>query len=136
MREGEVSRKSTRVGASRIVGAVQLHSALSATTMLYAMRSIVYFLLVQTAGAFAVAGAGVNTHRSRSAAVRMNDDPIGSPLIKAINALQETLQQSPIAKFKKDLAKLQAGNYDEAAVQAKLTSLIADEPAVMFSFTT
>ena len=54
---------------------------------------------------------------------------------QAINSLQESIQNSPAAQFKKGLAKMQAGSYDEPAVQAKLTSLLA-EPAVMFSFTT
>ena len=63
------------------------------------------------------------------------DDPIGSPLIKAINSLQEAFQNSPAANFKAKLAKMQAGDYDEAAIKAKLESYIA-EPAVMFSFTT
>ena len=64
-----------------------------------------------------------------------DDDVIGSPVIKAINALQEAIQNSPAAQFKKGLAKMQAGDYDEAAVKAKLEAYIA-EPAVMFSFTT
>ena len=50
-------------------------------------------------------------------------------------ALQEAVQSSPAAAFKKNLAKMQAGDYDEAEVQAKLNAYIA-EPAVMFSFTT
>jgi hypothetical protein len=47
----------------------------------------------------------VGMRRSASArgalsSLRMSEDPIGSPFIKAINQLQETLQQSPAAKFK------------------------------------
>ena len=61
----------------------------------------------------------------------MAEDPTGSFGIQMINKLQEAIQQSPAAAFKKGLAKLQAGNYDEVAVRAKLDSLIA-EPAVMF----
>ena len=69
--------------------------------------------------------------------IRMQaDDPIGSPFVKAINALQEAIQTSPIAKFKKQMAVMQAGDYDKPAVSAKLESLISDNGAVMFSFTT
>jgi len=71
----------------------------------------------------------------RRSALRMVDDPTGSPLIKAINSLQEAIQSSPAANFKKGLAKLQAGDYDEVAVKAELDGYLA-EPAVMFSFTT
>ena len=73
----------------------------------------------------------------RHAAVRAmaSDDPTGNPVIQAINGLQEALQNSPVAQFKKNLAKLQAGSYDEAATKARLDAYIA-EPAVMFSFTT
>ena len=69
--------------------------------------------------------------------IRMQaDDPIGSRFVKAINALQEAIQTSPIAKFKKQMAVMQAGDYDKPAVSAKLESLISDNGAVMFSFTT
>lgn len=63
------------------------------------------------------------------------DDPIGSPFIKAINSLQEAIQSSPAAQFKKQFAKMQAGAYDEASVKASLDAYIS-EPVVMFSFTT
>ena len=46
-----------------------------------------------------------------------------------------TTMCSPAATFKKGLAKMQAGDYDETAIKAKLDSYIS-EPAVMFSFTT
>ena len=47
----------------------------------------------------------------------------------------KAFQNSPAATFKKGLAKMQAGDYDETAIKAKLDSYIS-EPAVMFSFTT
>ena len=65
-----------------------------------------------------------------------DDDVIGSPVIKAINALQEAIQSSPAAKFKAGLAKLQAGDYDQVATKAELDGLISDNKVVMFSFTT
>ena len=55
--------------------------------------------------------------------------------MQAVNSLQEALQTSPAAQFKKNLAKMQAGDYDQAAVKAQLDGYIA-EPAMMFSFTT
>ena len=70
--------------------------------------------------------------------VRMvaDEDPIGNPFIKAINTLQESIQNSPAAKFKAGLAKLQAGDYDVAATKAELDGLIEKNGVVMFSFTT
>ena len=103
--------------------------------MLYA-RPVALLVLLACHAAHAFAGPSA---APRSRAVRMmagnDDDPIGSPFIKAINTLQEAIQSSPAAAFKKGLAKMQAGDYDEGAVQAKLNAYIA-EPAVMFSFTT
>ena len=64
-----------------------------------------------------------------------NQKTVGNPFVKAINSFQEAVQNSPAAAFKKNLAKAQAGSYDEAATRAELNALIA-EPAVMFSFTT
>ena len=92
-------------------------------------------LLVQGAASFAVASSRVTQTGTRAAVSMAENDPIGSPVIKAINALQEALQNSPAATFKKGLAKMQAGDYDQAAVRSKLDSLMA-KPAVMFSFTT
>ena len=90
-------------------------------------------MLFAHADAFA---AGRQPLRSNTrSAVRMQEDPTGSPFIKAINAFQEAIQQSPAANFKAKLAKMQAGDYDEVAVKAKLDAYMA-EPAVMFSFTT
>ena len=102
--------------------------------MLYA-RPVALLVLLACHAAHAFAGPSA---APRSRVVRMmanDDDPIGSPFMKAINALQEAVQSSPAAAFKKNLAKMQAGDYDEAEVQAKLNAYIA-EPAVMFSFTT
>ena len=56
--------------------------------------------------------------------------------MQAISKFQEALQNSPAAQFKKSFAKLQAGDYDEVAIKQKLDSLISDNGAVMFSFTT
>ena len=54
----------------------------------------------------------------------------------AMALLQEAMQESPVATLKKGFAKLQAGEYDEAAVKAKLEAQISDTPAIMYSFTT
>lgn len=51
-----------------------------------------------------------------------------------INRLTVAVQNSPLAKGKQALAKLQAGNYDEVATREKLEGLIRDNPVVMFSF--
>ena len=70
----------------------------------------------------------------RSHAVMVEDD--SNPFLAAINGLQEAMQESPVATLKKGFAKIQAGDYDEAAVKAKLEAQISDTPAIMYSFTT
>ena len=102
--------------------------------MLYT-RAVAALLLLACQATQAFAGAAAAGAASRTAVRMQADDPIGSPFIKAINSLQEAFQNSPAAEFKKGLAKMQAGDYDEAAVKAKLDAYI-QEPAVMFSFTT
>lgn len=64
------------------------------------------------------------------------DDPTASPIMQAVNWLSQSVQQSPVAGLKKGLAKLQAGDYDEATTRAELDALIADNPVMVFSFTT
>jgi len=63
-------------------------------------------------------------------------DPTASPIIGFINSLQEAIQESPAAKFKAKLAKLQAGDYDVEVTKAKLSAQINDTPCIMYSFTT
>lgn len=63
-------------------------------------------------------------------------DPIDSPFLNLINSLQEAIQTSPAAAFKAKLAKLQAGDYDEAAVALALADQIKTTPCIMYSFTT
>ena len=104
------------------------------SSQLYAIRALTAMLLAATANAFVLGTSTAGPAPSR-AAVHMSDDPTSNPFIQAINTLQETLQNSPVAEFKSKLAKLQAGNYDEAATKARLEAYIA-ESAVMFSFTT
>jgi len=104
---------------------------LCGSAMLYSLFTI--FLVLSPTAAFSrrlPAAAGASR-----AAVRMAEDPLANPFIMAINKLQEAIQESPASKFKKGVAKLQAGNYDKIAIQAELNSLMA-EPAIMFSFTT
>ena len=77
-------------------------------------------------------------HTPGRTAVRMaeEEDVLDNPFLKAINGLQEAIQDSPAAKFKKGLAKLQAGDYDQTATKAELSGLIDDNGVIMFSFTT
>lgn len=63
-------------------------------------------------------------------------DPTDSPFLNLINSLQEAIQTSPAAAFKAKLAKLQAGDYDEAAVAAAVADQIKTTPCIMYSFTT
>ena len=50
------------------------------------------------------------------------------------NAVQNAIQNSPIAEGKKLVVKMLAGDYDEEAARAELDRLIAADPVVMFSF--
>ena len=100
--------------------------------MLYRPLTLL-LLFTSPASCFVGATARLAVHRTRS--LSMSEDPTSSPFIQAINKFQEAIQTSPAAAVKKNLAKLQAGNYDEVEVRAKLDELLA-QPAVMFSFTT
>lgn len=87
--------------------------------------------------AFAPTAATARVGPTVRLAVRMSgDDPTANPFTQAINSFQEAMQNSPIANFKQSVAKMQAGEYDEATVSARLNGLIADTPVVMFSFST
>jgi hypothetical protein len=119
-------------------------TARSSALMLYLSRvlAVVLALMVQGTTGFSLACSAPGREvTARTTVLRLStndkssDDPIGNPFVKAINSLQEAVQNSPAAAFKKNLAKAQAGSYDEAATRAELNALIA-EPAVMFSFTT
>merc|ERR1719163_975545 len=71
----------------------------------------------------------------RGTALRMSEeDPTKTPLGLFANAVQNAIQNSPIAEGKKLVVKMLAGDYDEAAARAELDRLIASEPVVMFSF--
>ena len=53
-----------------------------------------------------------------------------------INDLTIAIQKSPLSKGKAALAKLQAGQFDEAAVGKKVDDLIASNSVMVFSFST
>lgn len=57
-----------------------------------------------------------------------------SPLGQVIGFLAKGLSSGPLNEGKIWFAKMQAGEYDEAAVSAKLQSYISNNPVVMFSF--
>lgn len=105
--------------------------------MLYTLQSLL--LLLSPISAFSVGighqCGGVRCSPSRHGLVVAAEDPTANPFIQLINQFQEAIQDSPAAKFKRGLAKLQAGEYDESSINAKLDNLIG-QPAVMFSFTT
>ena len=99
--------------------------------MIYRIIAMIV-LFTPAATSFAMGGHVRTMRRSH---IKMQDVDTDSPVYQAINKLQEFFQNSPAAQFKKNLAKMQAGDYDESAINAKLDSLI-EQPAVMFSFTT
>lgn len=51
-----------------------------------------------------------------------------------INNVTIAIQNSPLAKGKAALAKLQAGQFDEIETGSKIDELIAGNPVVVFSF--
>lgn len=59
---------------------------------------------------------------------------MNSPVGQAIGFIAKGLSSGPLNDGKIWFAKMQAGEYDEAAVSAKLQSYISDNPVVMFSF--
>ena len=85
--------------------------------MLYA-RSILLLVLaaVNSVGAF-TAGAIAPRVRRQQIHMMADDVDLDNPFLKAINGLQEAFQNSPAATFKKGLAKMQAGDYDETAIK-------------------
>ena len=94
---------------------------------------------VVAGSAFFVPAASASRAAAARPAVRMSsgdEDPTASPLVQAVNSLQEAMRNSPVANLKQSLAKMQAGDYDVDAVSARLNGLISDTPAVMFSFST
>ena len=98
------------------------------------MRLVVYRVALMATHAAALQLLRAPLVQPRATAVRMAADE--NPFLGLINGLQEAIQDSPAAKFKKGLAKLQAGDYDQAATKAELSGLIDDNGVIMFSFTT
>ncbi|DBB16626.1 hypothetical protein WJX82_010972 [Trebouxia sp. C0006] len=52
-----------------------------------------------------------------------------------INQISEVVTNSPVNNLKKGIAKVQAGDYDEAAIRAKVDNYLNDNPVVVFSWT-
>ena len=63
-----------------------------------------------------------------------NNDPTKVWYSEFANTVQNILTNSPLNEGKKALVKALAGDYDEAAVKAKLEGLISDSPVLMLSF--
>eukprot|EP00448_Togula_jolla_P039901 CAMPEP_0170645250 /NCGR_PEP_ID=MMETSP0224-20130122/42967_1 /TAXON_ID=285029 /ORGANISM="Togula jolla, Strain CCCM 725" /LENGTH=225 /DNA_ID=CAMNT_0010976429 /DNA_START=57 /DNA_END=735 /DNA_ORIENTATION=+ len=61
---------------------------------------------------------------------------MNSPVGQVVGAVASALSTGPLNEGKIWLAKTMAGDYDEAAVSAKLESYISENPAVVFSFST
>jgi glutaredoxin 3 len=77
---------------------------------------------------------GLRRH-SRAVAVRAEKDKPSSFFPEAfVNAITVAVKNSPLNAGKLALAKAQAGQYDEAAVKAKIQNLIKDNPVVVFSW--
>jgi len=81
-----------------------------------------------------VSRSTVRNSRSRSVSVRAQQQ--GGFVEGLINNLTVAIQSSPLAEGKKALAVAQAGSYDEASVKAKMEAMIADNPVMIFSFST
>ncbi|KAI8102404.1 hypothetical protein M9435_006006 [Picochlorum sp. BPE23] len=75
--------------------------------------------------------------RSAKVIVSASKQDEGSSFVEnMINGLTVAIQSSPLAEGKKRLAVLQAGDYDKKAVQSMMESYIADNPVMIFSFST
>lgn len=64
-----------------------------------------------------------------------DDDPTKVWYAPIADAIQNLLTNSPLNEAKKAMVKGMAGEYDAAAVRAKLDGLIADNSVLMLSFT-
>ena len=64
------------------------------------------------------------------------DDPTKVWYAGIADAVQNVLTNSPLNEGKKALVKSLAGDYNQAAVRARLDGLIADKPVLMLSFRT
>lgn len=53
-----------------------------------------------------------------------------------INKVSVAIQNSPLSKGKAALAKLQAGDFDQQAVESKVDAYISENPVMIFSFST
>ena len=74
-----------------------------------------------------ITSSRVNTARPLAVRAGLND---------IINSVSVAIQNSPLSKGKAALAKLQAGDFDEKTVGAQVDALIAENPVMVFSFST
>jgi glutaredoxin 3 len=63
-----------------------------------------------------------------------NEDPTKTWYGPIVDAIQNVLTNSPLSNAKKALVKTLAGDFDEAAVEAKISNLVKENPVVMLSF--
>ena len=65
-----------------------------------------------------------------------SDDPTKVWYAGFADKVQNVLTNSPLNEGKKALVRSLAGNYDQAAIQAKINGLIEEKPVLMLSFRT
>ena len=81
--------------------------------------------------------SGRGTGRKASVSVTRAQAKEGGSFVESvINNLTVAIQSSPLAEGKKALAVAQAGSYDEAAVSTQMETYIAENPVMIFSFST
>lgn len=97
-------------------------------------------LVIQQSAAF-VAPRNTQTAAAATTPLNMannnNDDPTQVWYAKISDTIQNVLtSNSPLNEGKKALVRSLAGDYDQAAVQARLNGLIREKPVLMLSFRT
>jgi glutaredoxin 3 len=63
-----------------------------------------------------------------------NEDLTKSWFGPVVDSIQNVLTNSPLSNAKKALVKSLAGDYDEEAIQAKISNLVKENPVLMLSF--
>jgi len=93
--------------------------------------------LSHTSGQRSLVNHTLQPRRSAKVVVSASKQGEGSSFVEnMINGLTVAIQSSPLSEGKKRLAVLQAGDYDKKAVQSMMESYIADNPVMVFSFST
>ena len=104
-----------------------------------AVAAAMFLLIQQSADAFlprerVVYHAQTKIVASSSGSNNNSEDPTKSFVAGVADTVQNFLTNSPLNEGKKALVRSLAGEYDQAAIQAKLNGFITEKPVLMLSF--